>query len=459
MIPAAIISIIPIPCPFPRRALLILLVGVALSTCGCANFYSHRISTQDYTLYGDESLQQLQTTGDQLTRVIHAYRELFPSHAADIPRPRVIYSEDSLVQRRIYTADLHQEGYYLPLFRLIGLTPRLPPEERRDGQTVILHELAHHFLISAYPETGDVYWLNEGIACMLELGFFDEHGKLVLPGYHPWLHLQAQQALSNQGPAGLRAELHELLDSSWFRFHHGRHKTRNYALSWALTYRLMEGVRGDLETRIESVLALSDAHIERELERLPDWLAGDPQQELQRLAHDERLRLWALDRWLDMKRVDARALRPHLMPLLESETPRLRRAGYQLLVRLLASHPRGFPSHARRHCRRLIALALEHGGCEEVLGICRALGRGSRHPVFLAPLVTLLESQDPDVRLAAARALARLSLKPTVTRPAFWRADDAAASRSRQHEIAEWQHWLHQHQSEWAHELGPGRSD
>ena len=67
------------------------------------------------------------------------------------------------------------------------------------------------------------------------------------------------------------------------------------------------------------------------------------------------------------------------------------------------------------------------------------LAARGRHPSYYAPMITMLEGEDGELRARSAATLARLATKATITRPEFWRH---GPEDSRRREVAEWQRWL-----------------
>ncbi|MEE8141811.1 MAG: hypothetical protein V3T77_01805 [Planctomycetota bacterium] len=407
---------------------------------GCAGLYRHSIATEDFALYGDYDPERLQATGKFLEKVIRAYRREFPEHADSIPPPRVVFDESRLSRQQIFTSEPRQEGYYLPIFRLIRLSPQYIGNGGEDAQTVIFHELAHHFLISAYPKTNSRYWLNEGFACIMEVSFFDANGELVTPFYHPWLHRQALRALGELGPRDFLKEVERISASSWLSYHRSSEKARNYAISWAMFDLLLNSTHGTLEQRLETILGWNHQQTLERMQDLPGHILVSPEHRLHELAGNPDTRYWALDQWLEIPLPRAPMLLPHLLSLMqEGSSPWERARGCQLLTRVLNSQLRGLSPRQRRQYRRLLAERLRSGRPEERQAVANSLTAGGRDARYLRPLIAMLDEEDPDSRAAAARALARLEPKRTIVRPAFWRQ---APEAERHREIREWQVWL-----------------
>jgi hypothetical protein len=408
---------------------------------GCSLFYEHHLEYDEFSLYGDQSRATLERTGDTIERVFAAYRELFPSLSKRVHGARVLYAEDSLSQERIFTGELRQEGFYLPAFDLIHLSPRRPRGDA-DDLSVILHEMAHHFLISGYPSTSSRYWLNEGLACCLEVSFFDDDGRLRTPYFHSTLYGQARRLLREEGEEAFRRELDQLLEASWFRFHHSDDKNRNYALSWGLFWQILEEREGSLDERVREIVALDAAEVRAAVDALIVSLEEGADRHLARLAEDPALRGWCLDRWAELPFADGRRFLGLLQDEIGSEpSPR----SWARAARLANGQVRGLERSERRALHEQVATALARDENGEVrLAIAEALAEeGSTVWAYITPLIDGLEDPDWRIRAASARALARLSRqKPTVVNPGFWR--DAHESE-RAAEVEEWRRWMHRY--------------
>lgn len=420
--------------------LAILLLGV-----GCSSFYEHSIQTDRYSLYGNHDLERLRNTGEFLDESIRAFRLLFPERQSQVPPPRVIYDEDELSRLRIFTPEVRQEGYYFPWFQLIHLSPREYSSDQGgfgQSQRVILHELAHHFILNAYPKSSSRYWLNEGLACALETSFMDAEAEFVAPLYHSWLHQQAHRRLRDQGPEQVGRDLLELIHGNWFHFHSGNDKVYHYAISWALTYHLMARVPGSVEQRVATVIELTPPEIERRLPGFLRWLGLSPEIEIERLVERAELAQWGLLRWLELPTIRTDRLLSRVAPWLDapSATPQ-RTAGMGVLAELVArpETSQQIPLGTILELEKRLIRELEFGATSEQLAIARALRTPGETSPYTRPLVQLLESESPELRVAAAQALSRISSKRTITRPDFWRG---APVDERNAEILEWEIWL-----------------
>ncbi len=408
---------------------------------GCSLFYRHHLEYDDFSLYGNQSKPTLERTGDTIQRTFDAYREIFPSLRDRVGGARVLYEEDALSQERIFTGELRQEGFYLPALDLIHLSPRRPRGDA-DDLAVILHEMAHHFLISGYPRTSSRYWLNEGLACSLEVSYFDPEGRLVSPMFHLGLFTQARRLLRENGEEDFRQEVESLLDASWFRFHHSDEKNHHYAYSWCLFWQLFRTREGSIDERVRQIVSLSPEELRTGIDELVSVLASGADRHLAEIAkNDPTLRGWCLDRWVELPWPNASLF---LEPLLAELAPEsgISPETWARAARLANSSGRGMRRGERLRLNERVAktLADPNESVEVRLAIAEAISEeGSRYQVYIGPLIEALEDSDGKIRASSAKALARLSRqKPTVVNPGFWQN---APEPARAAEVDEWRRW------------------
>ena len=407
---------------------------------GCSLFYSHTLDYDDFSLHGNQEKQSLRRTGDTIQDVVTTYRELFPHIEEKVHGARILYEEDELSRERIYTGDLRQEGFYLPMFDLIHLSPRRP-RGAVDDLSVILHEMAHHFLISAHPKTSSQYWMNEGLACCLEVSFFDEHGQLHTPLFHASLYTQARRILRRQGAERFRAELSALVGANWFQFHRSDGRNHNYAYSWSLYWSLLRDQPGTLEERIHAIIEMTPEEVRSAIDGVIVALREPADRHLHEISRDPAMRGWALERFAELPVAQAVWFRAALAEEIDAAndpTPE----SYARVTRLINGRIRGIGRRDRTAIHRRIAGTL--GDARQPIEVRRAIAgaladEGSRSWSYIDPLIDALEDDDPELRALGARALARLSRqKPTVVNPGFWRD---APEPLRAAEVAEWRTW------------------
>lgn len=465
------------------RWLVLWIGGVALliASSGCSSLYRHSVETEAFTLYGDNDPDRLQRLATVVGATIRDYRSVFALGDREIPPPRVVYEEDNLSAAGIYTSEMRQEGFYLPLLRLVHLSPRHYSElanDLHDAERVVRHELAHHFLIQLHPASGSRYWLNEGVACALEAPLLSTDSENpasghVAPLYHQWLHEQAHLALMELGREKFGLALRNVLDSGWFGFHQSGSKVRNYALSWAFTYFQLRQMQGSFAQNVQTLVGRPQAELEAHVPRFLTWLELDPNLELDTLAERPELRPWVLQTWLNLTRIDGPRFLKHLLPMLliqDEVATHAAAAKYAanyaassdgptppepptaatgsaapdspvaLLARLLNRPVIGsLPRQRLIDLRTMLAERLSSDRDPHRLAIAQAIRRSGYFSGYFRPLVALLESENEELRVASARALARLSEKPTITRPGFWRQGSHVARAA---EVLEWQTWL-----------------
>ena len=426
----------------PRRILTLgALVLLPLFSSGCGLFFQHTLRYDDFSLHGDHSKEDLARTGDTIQQVFDAYRVLFPAFEERVDDARVLYAEEALSREKIYTGDLRQEGYYLPVFDLIRLSPRRPRGDA-DDLSVILHETGHHFLISAFPKTSSQYWLNEGLCCCLEVSYFDEEGVLQTPLFHPTLFPQARRILRRRGSTEFRTAALEVIDANWFQFHQSNQNNDHYAYSWSIFWHLLRHTSGTLEERVLKIIELPLDDVRASLDGVIADLRLSADTHLARLAANPELRSWCLDQWASLPYADGNRFRRALMAEIDPENDPDAES-WRRVTLLINGRVRGLSRTGRQRIHNRIAntLGSEETAEETRIAIAEALSEdGSRSWAYIGPLIDGLESPSPELRAVCARALARLSRqKPTVVNPDFWRN---ASAEARQGEIDEWRAWI-----------------
>ncbi|MCA8959621.1 MAG: hypothetical protein KDC38_03875 [Planctomycetes bacterium] len=425
---------------------------LALSLSGCTLMYQHRVVRDDLAVYGDDDPDRLESTAKFIERAMRGFEKVFPIGGPDVPSPRVVFETDALARKNVYLPTPRQEGYYLPMLRLVHLSPQIietssdaprEVEQLESARVVILHELSHHFLISVFPESNSKYWLNEGFACVIETGRLDEDDRLQIPYFHPWLHRRARVALLGElGTEGFLREVRRLIDASWMTFHRQGNKTRNYALSYVSVCYLLEHLEGPLEERLRLLLSLSTDELMARLEGLPMAVAQPPAVRLSQLAQSPAHRAWALEQWLELGGAEIEGLSTELHRSLASPNEEERVLGSRLAARLVSGDLAETPA-ARLLAASLLQRLRDGRRPAEQRAIADEIIPSGFRGAFLAPLIDLLESADPDLRVAASGALTRSRVKPTIARPEFWRSADPGRRRA---EIREWRRWI-QHYS------------
>lgn len=436
----------------PASRLLVLLGAAALlaaGASGCGVFYRNRVSSPHFTLYSDRSPALLEQVARKLSRIYTAYSELLGVSAQQLGRPAVfLEGEDCVVEDLRGDPDLL--GYYLPLLNLIAVSalPASGHDEELLDQ-VLLHEVAHHFIVTERPQASEECWLNEGLAGALEVCLFDDR-RFETPLFNPLLFTAAQNAAYGKTPL---PRLAALLEMSWDEFHGEEAKEVNYALAWSIVYFLLERKSDPsrpLGERVRELYTRDRGEIVR-LE--PEWVSflrgfnlarhlitlaqsTDPSRTL--------TSLWAARSAGSMGTTDELSALEGLVELLDSPRRDLRlearRAFVHKLERASHSHFTGHQAVLRGVTVVARAALDEDSSIDDRALLLETLGDCRRSGAYWLPvLVRCLESPVGDVRAAAAQSLARLGGKPTRVNPAFWRFAPAA---ERQSEALEWRQWL-----------------
>ncbi|HIA26884.1 MAG TPA: hypothetical protein EYN79_01980 [Planctomycetes bacterium] len=419
-----------------RHLRLILLLVLLPAGSGCGLFFRNTIETPSARFWSNSSIDEISGQVEIANSIIEEYRQLFWEFSPEVLRPEILYEEESLSRQNIYTEETRQEGYYLPAFDLVHLKPRRPRGEE-DDRTVFLHELAHHFLISGYPDTADRYWLNEGFACCLEISFFDDDGSLVTPLFHPRLYQEARHLRRELGEIAFTEMVGSLITARWQQFHRGEEKMNRYAVSWSLFWFLLDSAEGSLQERLATVVSLDDLEVSKRLPELARALSVGIETRLARICSMPELRRWALGEWLEVPWPDGSRLRPILETELEENPgdPEV----WKMLAQLANRPHRRLSSRDRINLHSRIREQLELGSAAIKIALCEQIAEGARTRRYTTALIDLLEDADGAIRAAAARALARLFRKPTIISPVFWKN---APEEKRQAEVVEWREWI-----------------
>ncbi len=426
-------------------ALLLASAGVALLP-GCARlFYANSRAGSAYTIYSDHDDSFLESTNGLVDAIYREYLDLFDLELEEVGTTTIVFEGRSDVVDAAYMPELL--GYYLPFFKFIRVDTT-PSWTRREPllKQILLHEIAHHFLISRYPAANDACWLNEGIAGNLEVTVFEgDHFEYVL--LNPSLLRAAKREIDSQP-----LPLAELIDLDWQEFHEPATKQRNYALSWSLVHFLLERHLPSsvplsrrigllLELPADELLALEPAWIEyvRSLdatERLID-LAGDARRGS--LARSWAVSMLAEESGADLERVVAALERS-----LDDDDWFVRSSACVAVLEWSARIGRlalaDDDAPPRGPLERVAAIIRDPREPAELRRtVLKAAGDSGDRQFWLPHLIELLDDPDAEIRVAAARALARTpDAKPTVVNPSFWRGEHSAA---REREVSEWKAW------------------
>jgi hypothetical protein len=428
----------------------VLAIGVlGLLTSGCGLLYRSELAGPHWVLYADRDRAFLDSARAIVEEVYNAYRPVFELDAAALGTTRICFdgrADDVVDHRR--RADLL--GYYLPWCNVIRIDTESAAGRSHDSlRSVLCHEIAHHFFTRRYSAKASICWLNEGLASALE-STLHEGARSEYPLFHPLLARVAHDALaSGRSSTGIA----ELVGFGWSEFHDEASKIDHYALSWSLVYFVLtrsERLDSPLGTRIDSLVELEDGDLEQFEQPWREWVLGlDIPETLLALAEDRGggaplTAVWALDRLREEADDPSPRLIASLVEILETSSGAKSSAAGRAFLELAARHPR-VTQESRVTVERGIALIVERleqssidpAGLETLLE-----GLSSRTPRlvrWIEILVALLDARDGPTRATAARTLARIGSKPTITNPAFWHF---APTTAREAEVGEWRDWL-----------------
>jgi hypothetical protein len=149
----------------------------------------HQVSTNHFVIYGDSSEKKLRRFSEQLER-FHGAMALVTGQTRDLPSPSnrvTIYLVGSMGEvRKLHgggAASRYIGGFYRPQAgRTVAVVPRVTDDSDdlfTPGMSILLHEYAHHFLISAnsFPTPR---WVSEGAAEFFASASFEKDGAVFL---------------------------------------------------------------------------------------------------------------------------------------------------------------------------------------------------------------------------------------------------------------------------------------
>ena len=429
-----------------RLAAVIIL---CLVSCGCGLAYKNRLSRDGFIVYTNDGQGFLEKTGDQIETIYDSLAEVF-----EIPKPfpwtTRIFLDGQAEGVLDYSYNPDLLGYYVPFLRMIRIDSRAAASNLvSDLDQVLLHEIAHHFLVNELPGISGKCWLNEGLAGNLEVGVI-EKDRAEFPLLNPVLLKIAQREITENKNRPLLAEL---LQSDWKDFHNEETREMNYALSWAIVYHLLSSefpATLSLKERINRIHLMDKTEISAlEMGWRKNILGLDLVAELSRLARlavpeKKMTSAWAIKELCKVRGADVRRSLGTLVKLFGDRCPQVREEAYISFLRLLSSNPQApflEPEQTAKALTRLQAIIAD----SEASPLLRArlVANLERHRTlrndWLPLLVDTLEDSRPIVRAAAASALSKMATKPTIVSPAFW---TSAPTSKRNEEISEWKRWL-----------------
>ena len=164
---------------FATRAAVAVLVS---TVSGCSLIYDNRCSGDGFVVYSDRSPQFVAQVGKEVQLITDGFSRVFDMPRKDLGSLTIVlHGMDSNVVDYSHSPDLL--GYYIPVINYISIdtSPIWSESDDLIGQ-VLLHEVAHHFIISLYSKASDECWLNEGLAGAFETTLYDQE-RMECPPY------------------------------------------------------------------------------------------------------------------------------------------------------------------------------------------------------------------------------------------------------------------------------------
>jgi hypothetical protein len=239
-----------------KRHLIILLAAGALLLPGAARAEWLKASSTHFVVYADDSERDIAKFSEQLERYHSAMA--FVSNARDeVPSPsnRVtiyVVSGDREVKKLYGSGSAYVGGFYVPRAGgSLAIVPRITPATTKLGWSmiVLLHEYAHHFMISdsSFPMPR---WYSEGGAEFFASASFERDGTVSIG--RPAMHRAAELLM----PGFARdVKVAELLDPPASEGRPNGGYDAFYGKSWLLFHYLTfsEERRGQLQRYLDLI--------------------------------------------------------------------------------------------------------------------------------------------------------------------------------------------------------------
>jgi hypothetical protein len=442
-------------CGEPKRIAALILLGILCplaSGCSIAGLaYQRSYRADRFVIYTDHDQSFLSRVGPAVEEIYRGYEDFFGISPRRLGRTSIFLRGDSSDQDVVdlaYSPTLL--GYYVPFFNMISVdTKPVWAREKMMLEQILLHEIAHHFILTEYPDAAKECWLNEGLAGNLEMTLF-EKGRFEYPLLNPPLLAIARRTVMSCHRA---ASIKTLVSLGWSEFHDGDDKDLHYALSWALVYYLLErALPADLPLieRIHRLYRLDRGWIAAQEPLFFDFVRSfDLTGKLVEMGRapgasplGKLAPRWAIEQLGSLKFLeDARTLCS-----LESMMDLPDRAlAVQAQVSFLTALSRGgdagtrCSSYERGRDRVVASMADSTLPVAERTALARAAADLAKVDRWWVPiLIALLQDGDGDVRAAVAHGLSTAQMKATIVNPVFWQSGPEA---DRKAEVDEWRAW------------------
>ena len=213
-----------------------MLAGLAALAATPAQAKWYRASSDHFVVYADDDARDVKRFSDMLERY-HSAMELLTGKKIAVPSPSnrvTIYAVGSVrdVQKLMGDTSKMLAGIYLP--RASGSIAFVPDIKMAKGETdfqtiVLLHEYAHHFLISS-SRFEMPRWMGEGAAEYFASARFFDNGEVEIG--RPAYHRGAELVYADSVP--IRA----LLDEDTYAKRKSKRDDSFYGRSWLLYHYL-----------------------------------------------------------------------------------------------------------------------------------------------------------------------------------------------------------------------------
>ena len=347
----------------PKRLSRLLVCAILTGLSGCGLVYDNQYRAQSFTIYSDRSDSFVSRVGRDVEQIYGGYQSLFGVGPRDLGRTTIILEGDGTeVDEEDEDGGSNVLGYYVPLLNFISVdTTRRWARSEVMLQQVLLHEVAHHFIVTEHPAASRQCWLNEGLAGTLEVTLFETH-HFEYPLFNMPLFLLAQRAVHEK--SDLR--LNEFVQMDWHDFHGSGEKETHYALAWSIVYFILEQhlpQDQSLGERFNTLYRMADRADLASLE--DEWIhflrSFDVAGHLLELAsrQEQRDRLtarWAVVQLGASRNTDTLRILSGLMELFDDSDDKKRLLSYFAFLKTLERNPHSYflgHAHVREGLRQI----------------------------------------------------------------------------------------------------------
>ena len=164
------------------------LIALVIAPAAPASADWHQARSAHFVVYADDKPERLRAFATKLERFDRALRVLFSKDddGGSSSRRLTVYVVDDTgdVAKLAGKGQSGTAGFYLP--RATGAVAFVPRQGVGEGQlglsaqTVLLHEYAHHFMISSWPNLAFPAWYTEGFAEFAATALFNKDGGITV---------------------------------------------------------------------------------------------------------------------------------------------------------------------------------------------------------------------------------------------------------------------------------------